>query len=208
MAAHGVVLPLICQSGSTCVTDGSWEEGGGECCKGQSRPCLGKWLKSVVFRVTALGRWFLVRPGEREGKFCPLHGFRCFSRSSSPQQCAALVQNLNTANRKKDPKIINRTYVLFPFPLYTLMFSKSKISVVLYRKANRLLHGDRKFPHYEWSVLIQIHLSICEVLMIWRSVVHFMCMNVQSLLLREILMYYCVRTRYWVLQHLSVIHAE
>lgn len=108
--------------------------------------------------------------GREKGIFVSFIESRCFSRSSSPQQCAALVQILNHANRKKAPKINNRTYVFFPFPLYTPMFSKSKISVVLYRKANRTLHGDRKFPRYEWSVLIQIHLSIWEVLMIWQKV--------------------------------------
>lgn len=62
--------------------------------------------------------------------------------------------------RKKPCKINNRTYVLFSFPLYTPVFSKFKVSVMLYRKANRTLHGGRKFLQYQWSMLILIHPAV------------------------------------------------
>lgn len=58
----------------------SWEEGEGECCKGQSRLYLDKWLKSLLLRA---GDFFgevvsSQTRGERRGLS------RCFPRSSSP----------------------------------------------------------------------------------------------------------------------------
>lgn len=124
--------------------DRSWKEGEDETRKGQSRMCLDKWLKSVLLRAGyCFGR---VVSGQTRGERRGLS--RCFFRSSSPQQPAALMQIFSHA-KKKQPKINNRSYALFPFPLYTPVFSKSKVSVVLYRKANKTLHGDRKFPQYQ-----------------------------------------------------------
>lgn len=171
MAAHGVVLPFVSlsESVSTWIMDRSWAEGESEYCKGQNRLCLDKWLKSLLLRaghcfgeVTALGFW---SDQGREKEIVQMFPQVLFTMAAC---CTGA--NLQSCKEKKDPKINNRTYVFFPFPLCIPMFSKSKVSVMLYRKAKRTLRGDRKFPQYEWSVLIRIHLSVCEVQMIWQKV--------------------------------------
>lgn len=101
--------------------------------------------------------------------------------------------------QRHPPHTINSSTGLMPSsPSFCTppVFSKSKVSVVLYRKANRRLCGDRKFSQ-KWMICVNLNPSVCP----WgangmtESIVYFMHMNVQSLLLRELLMYYSVRTR-------------